>query len=392
MAVEITRAIIIVLDSVGVGELPDATSYGDAGANTLGHIAKAVEGLNLPNLARLGLGNIIPIEGLPPSKQPVACFGKMAEKSAGKDTTTGHWEIAGIVTKTPMPLYPHGFPLEVTQPFENAIGRGILGNCVASGTEIIRELGQEHVDTGKPIVYTSADSVFQIATNEDIVPIDELYRWCQIARGILVGRHAVARVIARPFAGKPGEFYRTPRRRDFSLLPPSATLLDSVSEHGGEVIAIGKIEDIFAGRGVFRAIHGADNAENIDETVSAIESRDGTLIFSNLVDFDMKYGHRNDPEGYAMALEAFDHEVPRILNAMDIGDMLIITADHGCDPTTPSTDHTREYVPLLVTGPGLNHGIDLGVRSTFCDITATIVEVLGLPLVSCGESFLKNLV
>jgi phosphopentomutase len=392
MAVEITRAIIVVLDSVGVGALPDAASYGDEGANTLSHTATAVGGLNLPNLERLGLGNIIRIEGVPPADRPLACYGKMAERSVGKDTTMGHWELAGIITEEPFPLYPYGFPSEVILLFETSIGRGILGNYPASGTEIIKELGQEHIETGKPIVYTSADSVFQIAAHEDVVPVEELYRWCRIAREILTGKHAVARVIARPFAGEAGDFYRTPRRKDFSLPPPSATLLDLVSEAGGEVIAIGKIEDIFAGKGVTKAIHGAGNAEFTEETIRVVESRTGRLIFSNLVDFDMKYGHRNDPAGYAAALEAFDEEVPRLLDALDEGDLLIITADHGCDPTTTGTDHTREYVPLLVTGPGLKHGVDLGIRMTFCDVATTVSDALRLPAPKCGESFLGHIV
>lgn len=388
---QISRAIIIVLDSLGVGEAPDAEDYGDLGTNTLGNLASAVGGLNLPNLGHLGLGNIIPIDGVPPAAHPVGCFGKMAERSAGKDSTTGHWEIGGIVTDVAFPLYPNGFPPEVILPFENAIGREIIGNYPASGTEIIAELGEEHVRTGKPIVYTSADSVFQTAAHEDVVPVDELYRWCRIAREILTGPHAVARVIARPFVGSPGSFVRTSRRRDFSLLPPAPTVLDWVYDSGGETIAIGKVEDIFAGRGIREAIHGSDNAENTEHIIEVIESRRGVLVFANLVDFDMKYGHRNDPEGYAAALEALDEQMPRFLTAMNEGDLLIITADHGCDPTTPSTDHTREYVPVIATGPGLKQGVNLGTRRGFCDVTATVADALRLEASSCGTSFLGDI-
>lgn len=383
----ITRAIIVVLDSVGVGELPDAPSYGDAGSNTLGHVAESIGGLNLANLGRLGLGNIIPIEGVPPTENPSACYGKMAECSAGKDTTTGHWEIAGITTEKPFPIYPEGFSSKIIIPFEKAIGKSILGNIAASGTEIIERLGEEHIKTGRPIVYTSADSVFQIAAHEDIVTIDELYRWCRVARDILKGPNAVARVIARPFTGKPGNFVRTPRRKDFSLPPLSKTLLDMVKASGGEVIAIGKIEDIFAGQGISEAIHPSGNVEVMDETIKVIKSGRGTLIFSNLVDFDMRYGHRNDPHGYGAALEAFDEELPRLMRSLHPSDMLIITADHGCDPTTSSTDHSREYVPLLVSGHALRQGISLGVRTSFCDIAATITEALRITHSLCGKSF-----
>jgi phosphopentomutase len=314
----------------------------------------------------------------------------MAELSKGKDTTTGHWELSGIITSTPFPLYPHGFPPEIIRPFEESIGRDILGNSVASGTEIIERLGAEHLRTGKPIVYTSADSVFQIAAHENVVPIGELYRWCEIARGILTGPHAVARVIARPFVGEHGDFTRTPRRKDFSLSPPEETLLDIVKDSCKEVIAIGKIEDIFAGRGVTTSVHPTDNAAVTVETIRAAESGRGALIFSNLVDFDMRYGHRNDPQGYANALQEFDADLPRLLNALKPTDMLIITADHGCDPTTPSTDHTREYVPLLVTGPGLKSGVDLGVRQTFADVAATVAEWLDLRMPKVGQSFLPD--
>jgi len=386
----VTRAVIVVLDSVGVGELPDAAAYGDAGSNTLGHVGLAVGGLKLPNLGRLGIGNIVPVRGVPPSDRPAASFGKMSEQSAGKDTTTGHWEIAGLVTKEPFPVYPSGFPPSIIEQFEKAIGRQVLGDYPASGTEIIEHLGEEHTRTGKPIVYTSADSVFQIAAHEDVVPLEQLYEWCRTARRLLIGPHSVARVIARPFVGRPGDFQRTPNRKDFSLAPTGPMLLDLVHEGGGTVVAIGKIEDIFAGRGISKAVHGADNVENMELTIQAVESGQGTLIFSNLVDFDMHYGHRNDPRGYAAALETFDSQLPRLLGALVEDDMLILTADHGCDPTTASTDHSREYVPLLVTGPGLKPGADLGVRASFADIAATVADALGLSAPPFGVSFLPS--
>lgn len=384
------RVIILVLDSVGIGEMPDAGAYGDAGSNTIGHVAEAMGGLHLPNLASLGLGNIAPIQGVPPAVELKACWGKMAEKSAGKDTTTGHWELAGIVTERPFPVYPNGFPPEVIEPFERTIRREVLGNYAASGTTIIADLGEEHIRTGRPIVYTSADSVFQIAAHEEVIAVEQLYGMCGVARNILNGNHAVARVIARPFIGSPGEFQRTARRRDFSLEPPGETVLDAILAAGGEVVAIGKIEDIFAGRGISRAIHTSGNEEGMQETVSAIKSGGGALIFSNLVDFDMLYGHRNDPEGYAKALESFDSALPELLEALKEEDLLIITADHGCDPITESTDHSREYVPLLVYKPGMTRGVDLGVRSSFCDVAASVREALLLPPGRCGRSFLSE--
>lgn len=381
------RAIVIVLDSVGIGELPDAADYGDAGSNTLAHTAEAVGGLDLPNLAGLGLGNIAPILGVGSVENPIGCYGKMAEKSKGKDTTTGHWEMMGVITDKPFPTYPNGFPSELMQRFEQAIGRGTLGNVVASGTEIIKELGEEHVRTGRPIVYTSADSVFQIAAHEDVIPIEELYRICQIARDMLVEPHNVQRVIARPFTGDPGLFKRTERRKDYALEPTGRTLLDAIVGSGGEVVAIGKIEDIYAHRGISKANHTGNNPDGIEATIRAIKSGQGTLLFTNLVDFDMVYGHRNDPQGYAAALGEFDKSIPRILNAMNNHDILFITADHGCDPTTPSTDHSREYVPLLVYGRTIKQGVNLGTRSTFCDLAATLAEMLGVTESFCGTSF-----
>ncbi|WXJ87465.1 Phosphopentomutase [Moorella humiferrea] len=385
----IDRVIIIVLDSVGVGELPDAAAFGDAGSNTLGNIAARVN-LKLPNMARLGLGNIIPLRGIAPVGSPTAAYGKMASKSAGKDTTSGHWELAGLILEKPFPLYPHGFPPEIIEPFERAIGRKVLGNKPASGTVIIEELGAEHMRTGYPIVYTSADSVFQIAVHEDVIPVEELYRYCKIARRLLTGEHAVGRVIARPFIGEPGHFIRTDRRQDFSLEPPRPTLLDAVVNAGLQVMAVGKIKDIFAGRGISRWIHTHDNMDGIDQTCNFMREGGRGLIFTNLVDFDMRYGHRNDVTGYAGALEAFDRRLPELIEALNEGDVLVITADHGCDPTTPSTDHSREYVPLLIYGDKIRK-INIGVRPTFADLGATVAEMLDVPYDLAGESFARRL-
>lgn len=371
------RVIIIVLDSAGIGELPDAAEYGDEGSNTLGNIAAAVPGFSLPNLEKLGLGNIDGIVGFKAAEEPLGCFGKMAERSVGKDTTTGHWELAGITLRKPFPVYPEGFPGDLVERFEKAIGTKTLGNYPASGTVIIKELGQQHVKTGYPIIYTSADSVFQIAAHEDVIPVQRLYEICRTAREILTGEHAVGRVIARPFTGSDGNYTRTANRRDFSLEPPEKTLLDHVKEAGLEVKAVGKIDDIFAGRGITQSIHVKDNMEGVDKTIGFIKERFSGLIFANLVDFDMYYGHRNDPEGYARALEEFDGRVPEIIDAMARQDILFITADHGCDPTTVSTDHSREYVPLLVYGKEIRMGINLGTRKTFSDLAQTTAECLG---------------
>ncbi|WP_258359191.1 phosphopentomutase [Moorella sulfitireducens (nom. illeg.)] len=381
----IDRVIIIVLDSVGVGELPDAAKYGDEGSNTLGHIAARVD-LRLPNMGRLGLGNIIPLKGIAPVGAPAAAYGKMASRAAGKDTTSGHWELAGVVLDRPFPLYPHGFPPEIIEPFEKAIGRKVLGNKPASGTVIIEELGPEHMRTGYPIVYTSADSVFQIAAHEDVIPVQELYRYCKIARQLLAGEHAVGRVIARPFVGEPGHFIRTDRRQDFSLEPPRPTLLDAVKSAGYQVMAVGKIKDIFAGRGISRWIHTHDNMDGVDQTCNLMREGGRGLIFTNLVDFDMRYGHRNDVAGYAAALEAFDRRLPELLEALNEKDVLVLTADHGCDPTTPSTDHSREYVPLLVCGKHIRP-VNLGVRPTFADLGATVAELFYVSYNLDGESF-----
>lgn len=386
-----SRVIIIVLDSVGAGELPDARSYGDAGSNTLGNMARALGGLRLPNLGAMGLGNITDIQGVPPVEYATGSYGKMAEVSPGKDTTTGHWEMTGVVLEQPFPTYPHGFPPEVIRRFAGAIGREILGNKSASGTDIIRELGEEHLTTGFPIVYTSADSVFQVAAHTDVIPLDELYRICEVARAQLTGEHRVGRVIARPFTGRPGGFVRTPDRRDFSVSPPLPTLLDIAKEAGLPVFGIGKIEDIFAGRGLTGSVHTAGNTDGMAKTLDATRDVKNGIIMVNMVDFDMLYGHRNDAEGYHAALREFDSGLPVLLDMLKPGDILFITADHGCDPTTPSTDHSREYVPLLVYGPGLVAGVDLGVLASFADLGATAADALGLKL-NRGRSFLGQVV
>lgn len=382
------RAIILVLDGVGVGELPDADRYGDTGSNTLANTAQAVGGLSLPNFQRMGLGNILPILGVPPSESPLASYGKMAEKSAGKDTTTGHWEMAGIILDHPFPTFSNGFPKEIIKPFEAQIGRRILGNYAASGTEIIKSLGEEHLRTGFPIVYTSADSVFQIAAHKDVVPLDELYRYCQIARDLLQGPYAVGRVIARPFVGSPGNFTRTYERRDFSLEPVEETILDKIKSVGKSVIAVGKIGQIFAGRGVTEEIHTHGNTEGLQITVDFLRRDFDGLLMVNLVDFDMLYGHRNDSVGFAKALMEVDRSLPLMWKHLSSEDLFLITADHGVDPTTASTDHSREYVPLLALNPS-HPGRNLGVRSCFCDLGASCLQFLGLPACKNGESFLK---
>lgn len=382
------RVILIVLDSVGIGELPDASEYGDSRSNTLGNLADAVGGLKLPNLARLGLGNIAPIRGVPATEFPIACFGKMAELSKGKDTITGHWELMGIVNETPFPTYPNGFPPEVIESFQDAIGTKVIGNKPASGTEIINELGKIHMETGFPIVYTSADSVFQIAAHEEIIPVEKLYNFCRIARALLKPPHNVARVIARPFIGKPGAFIRTPRRMDFSIKPLHPTLLDYINN----TLGIGKIWDIFSGQGITEGIKTKSNIEGISKTIHFIRhDRRYKLIFTNLIDFDMLYGHRNDVDGYYKALREFDSYIPKILKAMRRNDILILTADHGCDPTTPGTDHSREYVPLLVYGTCINPGVDLGTCTSFSDIAQTLAELWGLPRMPKGQSFLNKI-
>lgn len=385
------RVFLIVLDSAGVGALPDAHLYGDAGSNTLGNLAAVRGGLNLPYLGRLGLGKITELRGVEAPETTLGAYGKMAEKSPGKDTTTGHWEMMGIVLPHPFPTYPNGFPPEIIQEFEQQIGRRTLGNKAASGTAIIEELGEEHMATGYPIVYTSADSVFQIAAHEEIIPIDELYRMCEIAREMLQGEHGVGRVIARPFIGTPGNFTRTARRHDYSLKPPDPTVLDFISASGREVIAVGKINDIFVGQGITRSIPTEDNREGINRVLELLDSDFEGLCFVNLVDFDMHYGHRNDVEGYARALEEFDACLPRIMEAMKPEDVLVLTADHGCDPTTPSTDHSREYVPVLVYGEEILP-IAVGVRESFADLGLTVAELLGVAVENIsGRSFASRI-
>ncbi len=386
----IRRAVVIVLDSLGVGELPDAHFYGDEGSNTLLHVAQAVGRINLPNLEKLGLGNVIQVPGVEACRSPRANYGKMAERSAGKDTTVGHWELMGVVTEKPFPTYPNGFPADLISEFENRIGRKVLGNKAASGTEILNELGEQHMQTGFPIVYTSADSVFQIACHEEVVPVEQLYSMCLIARKLLVPPHNVQRVIARPFIGNPGAFVRTERRKDFSLPPSSDTLLDLISRTTRDVVGIGKIEDIFAGRGLTMSVHTANNDEGIRATLSSMAQCESGLILTNLVDFDMLYGHRNDSAGYARALESFDSAVPSLLDALREDDLLVITADHGCDPTTPSTDHSREYVPLLVYNPRSRRGRNLGIRKSFCDLACTLADLLGVAHFFPGVSFAKK--
>jgi len=384
------RILIAVLDGVGAGELPDAAVYGDEGSNTLAHTAEAVGGLKLPTMGQLGLGNVTPIKGVPPEPNARGGWGKMREASVGKDTMTGHWEMAGLIQTRPFPTYPHGFPKEIIQAFEEAIGTKTLGNVPASGTVIIQQLGEEHLRTGYPIVYTSADSVFQVAMHEAIYPIERQYAICQIARDLLKGENAVGRVICRPFAGEPGHFYRTERRKDFPLTPPP-TVLDALQEAGHKVHAIGKIYEIFNGRGIDTWDHTTNNADHIAALLRAAQENRSSLIFANLEDFDMLYGHRNDPQGMAKALEAWDAALPAILEALKPGDLLLITADHGNDPTTPSTDHSREYPFLLAYGPDLRQGVALGVRQTYADIAATIRDAFRLPPGEHGTSFLPEL-
>lgn len=389
------KVMLVIMDSVGVGSLPDANLFDEDGySNTLGNIAEVVGGLNLPNFARLGLGKIIPVKGVDDKIKALGAYGRMAEISKGKDTTTGHWEMAGIITKDPMPTFAQGFPAEIISEFEEKIGRKVLGNVVASGTEIIEKLAEEHIKTGSPIVYTSADSVFQIAAHEEVIPLDELYKMCKIAREMLTGDWAVGRVIARPFIGVPGNFIRTANRHDYSLNPPEPTVLDALKAKGEEVIAIGKIHDIFAGKGITKSIPTKSNKEGVEKTVAAWSNLQKGLIFTNLVEFDSSFGHRNDPKGYADKLEELDKELPTILKCIDDEKedaFLLITADHGNDPTTPSTDHSREYVPLLVYGNRVKKDYSLGTRKTFSDIAAFLSDLFELNYKSLGTSFLSEI-
>lgn len=386
----IARAVVIVLDSVGIGELPDAALYGDQGSNTVGNLAR-LRPLAIPTLRMLGLSRLVALPGSADAGVPQGAFGKMAEASPGKDSVTGHWELMGLVLDRPFPVFPSGFPSEVIAEFERRIGRPTLGNVAASGTRIIEELGSEHLRTGWPIVYTSADSVFQIAAHEAIVPLAELYRFCEIAYEVVVEGLGVGRVIARPFVGTPGNFRRTTNRRDFAKPPPGPTLLDRLKDAGVPVVGIGKIDDLFAGRGLTRAVHTAGDDQVMDAVDAALAEAPEGLILANLVDFDTLYGHRNDVEGYAANLERFDGRLARLLDRLKAHDLLVVTADHGNDPTTPSTDHSREYVPLLVTGPAVRKGVDLGVRTSFADLGQSLAELFGLSPLPYGTSFARSL-
>lgn len=384
------RIALIVLDSLGMGEMPDAAAWGDAGADTLGHICESRQ-VSLPNLRGWGLGNVRDLSGVAPVERPRGSYGRCALRSNGKDTTTGHWEMAGIILEKAFPTYPEGFPADIIGRFvEQARVPGILGNYPASGTEIIKELGEEHVRTGKPIVYTSADSVFQIAAHEEVIPVTRLYEICEAARNLLRGEHEVGRVIARPFVGEAGAFKRTENRHDYAVPPPRDMLLPVLSGAGLDVVAVGKISSIYDAAGVTQELPGKNNDQSIDQTIEALKGEARGLIFSNLVDFDMLYGHRRDVEGYARALEHFDARLPEIEGAMRDTDLLIITADHGNDPTYRGTDHTREYAPLLVYGPRARAGVNLGDRASLADIGQTIVDNFGLRL-KAGESFLAQI-
>ncbi|MEO0132105.1 MAG: phosphopentomutase [candidate division WOR-3 bacterium] len=385
------RAIILLLDGVGIGALPDAVFYHDTDSNTLKHLSEKIRNFRLPTLETLGLGHIEDLKGIEKVSYPLGCYGKMAEKSPGKDSTTGHWELMGVVLDKPFPVYPNGFPPEIIEKFESAIGRKVLGNIAASGTEIINRLGEEHLRTKRPIVYTSADSVFQIAAHEEIIPVEELYQMCLIARKILTGEHAVLRVIARPFTGTPGNFIRTKNRRDFSLKPPRPTLLDIARENSYEVVAIGKVDELFAHRGYTVSFHSVNNMECFDLTLEAMKKYRNGIIFTNFIQFDMDWGHRNDYENFYRGLVEFDQRLTELLNLLAENDILFITADHGNDPTTPSTDHSREYVPLIVYGKKILKGVNLGIRETFADLGQTIAEYLQLPPLAFGKSFYKDI-
>jgi phosphopentomutase len=383
------RAAIIVLDGVGIGAAPDAAAYGDVGSDTLGNLSRKLGGLRLPNLERLGLGNIAPLVGVKSAITPAGAWGLMEPKSSGKDSTTGHWEIAGVHLPRPFPTYPTGFPAEVVQEFARKTGRGVIGNVVGSGTAVIDQFGAEHQRTGSWILYTSADSVFQLAAHEETIPLSEQYRGCEIAREMLVAPHDVSRVIARPFAGKPGSYQRTANRRDFSIQPIAETLLDALERDGIPRAGVGKVDDLFAGRGI-TSHHTASNAEGIARIAEWVEAAPGGLLFANLVDFDQLFGHRNDAPGFYKALQEFDLALPRVVEALREDDLLFITADHGNDPTTPSTDHARECVPLLVAGPRVRPA-NVGRRRTFSDLGATVAEWLRCEFRGRGESFLGQI-
>lgn len=386
---KINRVIVLVLDSAGIGYLPDAAEFGDEGANTLKHTAESVNGLNVPHMQKMGLGNIAPIPGVEPANEPTAAYGKMKEASRSKDTMAGHWEMMGLIVDKPFPVFPEGFPQEILDEFYKATGvKAVLGNKAASGTEIIQELGDEHLLTGYPILYTSADSVFQIAAHEAVIPLDALYRMCEQSRGVCDAHH-IGRVIARPFVGESDNYTRTANRKDYPMDPSGPTALDVLKEKDFPVMGIGKIEDIFAGKGITRAVHTRNNHHGMECLTAELEITQNGLIFVNLVDFDMLYGHRNNAEGYAQALEAFDEELGRLLPLLKEDDLLIISADHGCDPTYPGTDHTREYVPILAQSKHLE-ARDLGVRETFADIGATILKLFGLSNPFAGQSLIED--
>ena len=389
-AVPFSRAIVIVLDGLGVGELPDASAYGDRGSNTLGNIARAVP-LHLPTLSALGMATLVPLGGDGPTRPAQGAVGRMAEASPGKDSVTGHWELMGLVLERPFPVFPGGFPDSLLGELSRQIGRGIIGNKTASGTAILDELGAEHLRTGSIIVYTSADSVFQIAAHEALIPPAELYAICERAYALACEGYGVGRVIARPFVGQPGRFKRTGNRRDYAVPPPHETVLDRLEAAGLPVVAIGKVQDLFAGRGISHAIHTASDTEGMTALVSQMGEVDRGLIFVNLVDFDTLYGHRNDVEGFAANLERFDGQLAALLPMLHHADVLVVTADHGNDPTTPSTDHSREYVPLLVAGPQVRPAVDLGTRSTFADLGQTLCETFGVPPLDRGKSFLGDI-
>ena len=388
-----SRVVLIILDACGVGELPDAAEYGDIGAATIPNIARELGGLHIPNCGRLGLGNIVPIKGAPPDENSLACWGKMAEKSPGKDSTSGHWEIAGAILQEPFPVYPKGFPQELVARFEKKARVKTIGNYPASGTEIIAQLGERHLKTGEIILYTSADSVFQLAAHADIIPLERLYEICGIARELLQGEDAIGRIIARPFIGRPGNFVRTADRKDFSLEPPSETFLDLMRKAKIPTVGIGKIDDLFAHRGLSKVVKAKNNDDVMKQIIAEIRLTSRGLIFANLVDFDMLWGHRNDAESFGRGLEEFDIWLPVLMNKLNDSDLLIITADHGCDPTLKaSTDHTREFVPLLAYNKLIKRGQNLGVRETFSDIAQTVSEIFGLNHRFPGKSFLKDIV
>jgi phosphopentomutase len=386
----VPRVLVVVCDSWGVGDAPDAVAYGDAGSDTLANTAEAVGGIRAPNLASLGLGLLTTIPGVDAASAPGSAHGRATERSAGKDTTTGHWEMMGIRLDEPFPLYPDGFPADLIGAFEREIGRSVLGNRPASGTEIIAELGEDHLRTGSPIVYTSGDSVFQIATHKSVVDLPLLYEWSRAARRLLTGPHNVGRVIARPFEGRPGAFVRSPERRDFSVPPPGPTVLDRLQEADVAVLGVGKIQDVFSGQGITEGRYSDSNDHGVDLTLEYLRRPSPTFVFTNLVDFDSKYGHRNDPQGYAACVEAFDRRLPELIAGLD-GGVLLITGDHGCDPTTPPTDHSRERTPLLAAGLAAGP-YDIGTRDSFCDLGQTVLELLGVDGSGLeGESFVDLL-